>query len=189
MYKIVALMGEAGAGKDTMMQKVLAKAPYLHEIVSCTTRPMREGEAHGVNYYYYTVEQFGTKVLEGEMLECAVFNDWFYGTSFESVRSDGVVNIGVFNPTGVESLLDRDDCEVLIFWIKCNDKTRLMRQLNRENDPDVREVVRRFVADYEDFEGIDFNLIEIANEADGDLEAGAKEIVRQIECWLAQGQK
>ena len=133
MYKIIGLIGESGCGKDSVMDAILTLNPDLHPIVNCTTRPRREGEVHGIDYFYYTPEQFGDMVLHDEMLECTVFNDWFYGTSYDSIRSD-CVNIGVFNPTGVESLLDRDDCEVLIFWIKCNDKTRLMRQLNREED-------------------------------------------------------
>ena len=54
MYKIIALIGEAGTGKDSLMQAILGLQPDLHEIVSCTTRPKREGEAHGVNYFYYT---------------------------------------------------------------------------------------------------------------------------------------
>ena len=188
MYKIVCLMGEAGSGKDAMLHKLLEKAPQYHEIISCTTRPMRQGEVHGVNYFYITSEKFGEKVLADEMLECTVFNDWFYGTSFESVRSDGIINVGVFNPTGIETMLDRKDCELLVFWIKCSDKTRLMRQLNREENPDVREVVRRYMADYDDFSDIDFNLIEIKNEVAADLETGAEEIIAQIERWIAQGQ-
>ena len=63
-----------------------------------------------------------------------------------------------------------------------------MRQLNRESNPDVREVLRRFMADYKDFEEIDFDLIEIFNETENDFKAGAKEIVSQIERWSAQGQ-
>lgn len=191
MYNIIALMGEAGSGKDRTMQAVLAADPTLHEIISCTTRPMRQGEAHGVNYFYYTPGQFGQKVLDGEMLECTVFNDWFYGTSYDSVRSDGVINIGVFNPTGVESLLARPDCNVLVYWIKAKDKTRLLRQLNREEDPDVREVVRRFQADYNDFDGIDEELpvIILRNETPEDLEYNVKAILCQSESVFARGQK
>lgn len=190
MYNIIALMGEAGSGKDRTMQAVLAADPTLHEIISCTTRPMRQGEAHGVNYFYYTPEQFGQKVLDGEMLECTVFNDWFYGTSFDSVRSDGVINIGVFNPTGVESLLARPDCNVLVFWIKCNDKTRLMRQLTRESNPDVREVVRRFQADYNDFDGLEeeFPLTVLKNDELADLGANIQAILSQSETFFARGQ-
>lgn len=191
MYKIIALMGEAGSGKDRTMQAVLEANHNLHEIISCTTRPMRQGEAHGVNYFYYTPEQFGQKVLDGEMLECTVFNDWFYGTSYDSVRSDGVINIGVFNPTGVESLLARPDCDVIVFWVKCNDKTRLLRQLNREEDPDVREVVRRFQADYNDFDGLEaeFPLTVLKNDIEEDLSRNVEEILRQSEHHFASGQK
>ena len=185
MYNIIALIGEAGSGKDRTMQAVLAADPTLHEIVSCTTRPMRQGEAHGVNYFYYTPEQFGQKVLDGEMLECTVFNDWFYGTSYDSVRSDGVINIGVFNPTGVESLLARPDCDVLLFWIKTNDKTRLLRQLNREKDPNVREVIRRFQADYDDFDNLDFEMTILNNDVEGDIERNVKEILCQRESRFA----
>ena len=190
MYNIIVLMGEAGSGKDRTLQEVLKADPSLHEIISCTTRPMRQGEAHGVNYFYYTVEQFGQKVLDGEMLECAVFNDWFYGTSFDSVRSDGVINIGVFNPTGVESLLERPDCNIIVFWLKVKDKTRLLRQLNREEDPDVREVVRRFQADYKDFDGIedDFPVKILINETEEDLQRNIKEILSQSESYFARGQ-
>lgn len=188
MYNIIALMGEAGSGKDRTMQAVLAADPTLHEIISCTTRPMRQGEAEGVNYFYYTPEQFGQKVLDGEMLECTVFNDWFYGTSYDSVRSDGVINIGVFNPTGVESLLARPDCNVLIFWISTSDKIRLLRQLNREKDPDVREIIRRFQADYDDFDNIDFDMTILINNNLADLEANVKAILSQSETFFARGQ-
>ena len=188
MYNVIALMGEAGSGKDRTMQAVLAADPTLHEIISCTTRPMRQGEAHGVNYFYYTPEQFGQKVLDGEMLECTVFNDWFYGTSYDSVRSDRVINIGVFNPTGVESLLARPDCNVLVFWIQTNDKIRLLRQLNREEDPDVREVVRRFQADYDDFNNLDFEMIILKNDNLADLETNVKEILSQSETFFTRGQ-
>lgn len=187
MYKIVALVGEAGSGKDRMMQEVLKSCPLLHEIISCTTRPMREGEKHGVNYFYLTPEQFGDLVLHDEMLECTVFRDWFYGTSYESVRSD-CVNIGVFNPVGVEALLERKDVEVKVFRVRARDKTRLLRQLNREENPDVHEIVRRFNTDWMDFAEFEAPCVDVQNESMEDLKAGVEQILSQLEPWLAQGQ-
>ena len=194
MYNMVVLMGEAGAGKDSMMQavlRVLAEKGHVadvHEIVSCTSRPMREGEAHGINYYYYHPNDFEMKILNDEMLEFTKFNNWWYGTGYDSVRGDGVVNIGVFNPAGVRQLLDRPDCNVKVFWISTCDKSRMLRQLNRENCPDIREIVRRFNADYEDFKDIDFDYLEIPNETVSDFNSGVEEIVCQVETLLAQGQ-
>lgn len=193
MYNIVVLMGEAGAGKDSLMQGALVHldqaglTSQIHEIVSCTSRPMREGEAHGINYYYYHPNDFEMKIMNDEMLEFTRFNNWWYGTSYDSVRGDGVVNIGVFNPSGVRQLLDRPDCNVTVYWIKVTDKNRFLRQLNRENAPDVKEIVRRFSADYEDFSDIDFDYIEIPNDTYEDFTAGAKQIAGQVQTLLEQG--
>lgn len=184
MYKIIAIMGEAGTGKDTLMQRVLTADPTLHEIISCTTRPKREGEYEGVNYFYYTPEQFGQKVLNDEMLECTSFNGWFYGTSYESVRSD-CINIGVFNPTGVDSILTRPDVDAMVFYVRTGDKTRLLRQLNRENNPDVNEIIRRFKTDTIDFSDLDFDYYELKNETQEDLDNNVQEILSLISPWRA----
>ena len=193
MYNLVVLMGEAGAGKDSMMQAVLEKLAErghvadVHEIVSCTSRPMREGEAHGINYYYYRPEEFEQKIMDDEMLEFTRFNNWWYGTSYDSVRSDGIVNIGVFNPSGVRQLLDRPDCDVTVYWVTTSDKQRLYRQLSREESPDVKEIIRRFNADEEDFADIDFDYTEVVNETFDDFYAIAEQIACQIESMIAQG--
>lgn len=175
MYKVIALIGEAGSGKDTLMQSVLAKTDKLHEVISCTTRPPREGEVNGVNYHFLTGEQFGQKVLDGEMLEATCFNDWFYGTSYESLRSD-CVNIGVFNPDGIDSMMAHKDVYVVAYYVRADEKQRLLRQLNREENPDVREIIRRFTADLLDFEELDFHYNEVINNTENDL-AYATEII------------
>ena len=188
MYKIIALIGEAGTGKDSLMDAILALHPDFHEIVNCTTRPRREGEVHGVNYFYYTPEQFGDMVLHDEMLECTVFNDWFYGTSYDSVRSD-CVNIGVFNPTALEALSARSEVDLVIVRVCAEAKTRLLRQLNREDSPDVDEIVRRYRADKEDFLDVekDFNCLTVWNGDGVSLERIADNILCQLGIWMRLG--
>lgn len=180
MYKIIAFIGKAGSGKDTILHQVIAEDSNLHEIVSCTTRPRREGEVEGVNYFYLTPEQFGDKVLHDEMLEATCFNDWFYGTSYDSLRSD-VINVGVFNPTGIDSLLARPDVEVTTYYIQASSKTRLLRQLNREGSPDVDEIIRRYSADEIDFADLDFEYIPLQNETKEDLQSNIKTILSSLE--------
>ena len=172
-YNIIALVGEAGSGKDTIMKRVLERSPHLHEIVSCTTRPPREGEVDGVNYHFMSPEVFGDKVIHGEMLEASCFNDWFYGTGYESLRSD-CFNIGVFNPEGIESLLAHPGVAVDVYYVRATDKNRLLRQLNREVDPDVHEIIRRFKADMIDFEDLDFVHKILPNNNQDDLECSVK---------------
>ena len=169
-YEMIAICGKAGAGKDTVMKRVVEALPQLHEIVSCTTRPMREGEVDGVNYHYLTGEQFAEEVMAGEMLEATCFNDWFYGTSYDSLRSD-CVNIAVFNPEGIDSVMaHKNNIELVVFYIEADDKIRLLRQLNREEHPDVHEIIRRFRADETDFADLDFHYNALTNNSEEDLE-------------------
>ena len=188
MYKIIALIGEAGCGKDTILKEVLAAAPTtFNEIISCTTRPPREGEVDGVNYFFIDAEEFAYKVLNYEMIEATSFNDWFYGTSYDALRSD-VPNIGVFNPDGIRALQGRPDIDLTVYKVVCKDKTRLLRQLNRENDPNVDEIVRRYKTDKDDFFDLEFEYTELPNEAFVNLEDAVKQIVSQYEVTGGQGQ-
>ena len=180
MFNIIALIGEAGSGKDSIMQNILKKRPLqFNEIISCTTRPMREGEAEGVNYFYLTPEEFAGKVLNGEMLEATSFNDWFYGTSYDSLRSD-CTNIGVFNPDGIRAISEIPDIDVTVYKVCCSDKTRLLRQLNRETNPDVDEIVRRYKTDKEDFFDLEFRYVEVENEDKEDLDLATNAILSQL---------
>ena len=180
MFKIIALIGEAGSGKDSIMQNILKKRPLqFNEIISCTTRPMREGEAEGVNYFYLTPEEFAEKILNGEMLEATNFNDWFYGTSYDSLRSD-CANIGVFNPDGIRAISEMPDIDITVYKVCCSDKTRLLRQLNRETNPNVDEIIRRYKTDKEDFFNLEFRYVEVENEDKEDLDLATNAILSQL---------
>lgn len=187
MYKICAIVGEAGSGKDTIMKKVLQRCPWTNEIVSCTTRPRREGEVEGINYFYLTGEAFGELVLQNKMLEATVFNDWFYGTSLSTLSED-MINIGVFNPAGIEAMINSPEVDLEVYYAEVSAKTRLLRQLNREENPDVYEIIRRFKADMIDFEFLDFPHIIVKNETAADLESAIMMIVDSLERRRGLGQ-
>lgn len=169
-YQIVALIGKAGAGKDSIQKATCELHPLMfHPIVSCTTRPAREGEIEGVDYHYITLNEFTRKVLNGDMLEATEFRDWFYGTTLESLSKDKI-NIGVFNPAGVEALLEDPRLDVTVFEVVAPDKQRLMRYLNREENPDCAEMCRRYFTDEKDFADLDFDRYQIDNWDDADLD-------------------
>ncbi len=152
-YKIIAIMGKAGSGKDTLLKALLQTPPFdtANSIISCTTRPIRDYEQNGIDYHFLTVDQFTDQVLSGEMLEATAFNNWCYGTSIKNLEQYNL-NIGVFNPEGCEALRENKDIDLFLIYIEANDKDRLLRQLNREDHPDCHEIVRRFSADEEDFD-------------------------------------
>jgi guanylate kinase len=169
---IVCLVGKSAAGKDSIAY-LLSRQPGWHSVVSCTTRPKRDYEIDGKHYYFLTNEEFAQKVVNGDMLEVTYFNDWHYGT-MKSDLIDGI-NVGVWNPEGYDCLRETvkfdKDVKLMAYYIQCDDKTRLLRSLNREKHPDVHEIVRRFQADEEDFEWLDNDdEIEVLwNEKDSDM--------------------
>lgn len=189
-YQVVALIGKAGAGKDSIQKATCELHPLMfHPIVSCTTRPPREGEAEGVDYYFISLNEFTRKVLNGDMLEATEFRDWFYGTTLDSLSKDKI-NIGVFNPTGVEALLEDPRLDVIVFEVVAPDKQRLMRYLDREENPDCAEMCRRYFTDEKDFSTLDFDRYQIDNwdGADLDLLTASNSSLDTIsEMWEALG--
>lgn len=159
-YKILAIMGQAGAGKDYFL-KTLINGNYIPNakpIISCTTRPIRENEQDGVDYHFLTNEEFAEQIINNEMLEATVFNNWCYGTSLKNLDPN-VLNIGVFNPEGIELLQDNPNIDIEVVYIMSTDKTRLLRQLMREENPDCDEIIRRFQTDAQDFRASRINNI------------------------------
>lgn len=183
-YKIIAVMGQAGAGKDSFVNAII-KGNYLPSakpIISCTTRPIRENEQDGVNYHYLTNEEFAEQVVNGEMLEATVFNNWCYGTSTKNLDKNAI-NLGVFNPEGVEILRGYDNIDLIVIYIVTDDKVRLLRQLNREEHPDCNEIVRRFGTDKQDFKETRINSISpdfvIENNGEQDIDTLARNFIAE----------
>lgn len=152
--KVIALFGKSGSGKDTLLKEIvkICRPGTFNAIVSYTSRPKRENEIEGIDYHFVSKEEFEAMMKSNVMLETSFFNEWWYGTSCVGLKIDKI-NIGIFNLDGIKSLKEQEDIELIPIYIDCSDKTRLFRQLNRENNPNVKEIVRRFTADEDDFEG------------------------------------
>lgn len=153
-YKLIALVGEAGSGKDSLAEALveqLADEGYkTHEVVSYTTRPKRDYEVEGVDYHYVDNGTFAGLILENKMLEAAEFNDWVYGTCIDDLVEDAI-NIEVLNPEGIESMSMDSRIDLCVIQCICNEKERILRQINRELEPDLDEIFRRLKADRADF--------------------------------------
>lgn len=189
MYKIIALCGKSGAGKDSLMMAVFSHLEkYLNPIVSHTTRPKREKEISDKSYHFVSEDEFLTLIDENKMLETTSFNNWYYGTSIDSLSNDKI-NIGVFNPDGIMSLLEDDRIKLEIYYITAKGKTRLIRQLNREENPDVDEIIRRYSADeiqFQKMNNIKCNIM--TNETLEDYNNIVNLLTQKVKQWAEMDQ-
>lgn len=164
MSKIVCLMGKSSTGKDTIFKELLNGGTIKYKtIVPYTTRPIREGEENGVEYFFTDENGFQGLKAQGKIIEHREYHTchglWRYFTvddgQFESGGTDerNYIMIGT-----IESFCKLKDYfgedKILPVMIELDDGIRLQRALDRERKPEnqkYEEMCRRFLADSADF--------------------------------------
>ena len=160
MGKIYYMMGKSSSGKDTLYREILKRCPKLGKVVPYTTRPMREGERSGVQYYFVKEEELAGFEAEGKVIELrsyqTVHGIWKYFTVDDGqidLHSHSYLMIGTLE--SYEQMQRFYGAEYLVpVYIEVDDGERLARALKRERsqaEPKYKEMCRRFLADEEDF--------------------------------------
>ena len=75
---LLILSGPSGVGKDTVARMLIERRPdSFYFVVTATTRPPRDEEVHGVDYYFVSHNEFARMIEDDELLEHAiVYNDY-----------------------------------------------------------------------------------------------------------------
>lgn len=153
---ILAIVGKSASGKDTLaiwLTKALNhKGLDAIQVVSDTSRPPRENEVDGIDYFFISHEQFIDNISHGDYLEHTMFRGWYYGISLYSIYA--YINVVVVNPAGLHSLLKyRDEYNIIPIFLEVSALERLQRSIIREKKIKV-EYFRRMIADHNDFKDI-----------------------------------
>lgn len=160
MGKIFCVMGKSSTGKDTIYKKILDGSELtLERIVTYTTRPIRQGEKNGVEYYFTDEEGYRALADSGKIVEERVYNTvhgpWRYFTvDDENISKDvDYIVIGTLEAySGLKRYFGED--RVCPIFVSVDDGVRLQRALDREKqqeNPKYEELCRRFLADAADF--------------------------------------
>lgn len=161
MAKLFCMMGKSASGKDTIYKMLVQDTKLnLHTVVPYTTRPVREGEAAGVEYWFVDETQFGRFKAEGKIIEDRAYHT-VHGLWRYFMADDGQIDFSKGNYIVIgtlESYLQirkyfGEDVVVPVY-INVEDGLRLTRALSRERQqavPRYAELCRRFLADSEDF--------------------------------------
>lgn len=160
MGKIYCVMGKSSSGKDTVYKKLKEQYKEFRLIVPYTTRPIREGEKDGVEYYFVDPEQFRAMKEDGKVIESRSYNTkcgiWTYFTA-----DDGQINLSAADYLLIGTLVSYQALReyfgeeaIVPVYLEVEDGLRLARALERERrqeKPKYAEMCRRFLADEEDF--------------------------------------
>lgn len=84
---LIILSGPSGVGKGTVRRELFQEKDLnLAYSISMTTRPARDSERNGVDYFFVTKEEFEQAIAEGKLLEYAIFVNNYYGTPVDYVN-------------------------------------------------------------------------------------------------------
>jgi len=75
---LIIIAGGSGTGKTTV-ETLLSQDPNIVKLVSTTTRPKRESEEHGKDYYFISKEEFAAELVKGRFLEHVIYDSNYYG--------------------------------------------------------------------------------------------------------------
>ena len=169
--KVIALFGKSGAGKDTLCDYLSLSFKNLNRVARITTRPKRENEIEGISYLFRSEDLVRKRILHhGEQfLETGIFNNWIYTTHIDQIKEGW--NIAAYDVDAVRQMIDNYyEVQVFPVYVQTSDKIRLLRALTREENPNVKEIVRRYQSDEKDYSSIDFDYISLDNTNELDVE-------------------
>lgn len=156
---LIAIVGKSASGKTYLMEEIINNFPDLMTpLVSTTTRPPRDKECEGKDYFFVSKEEFLERRKQNCFLEWTEFRNWYYG--HEKTESDTDFVVGIFDPNGIKNIVvnhKREFSDIIIIYLEITFPVRLTRMIQRESKFKF-EFIRRALADFWNFRGF-YNFI------------------------------
>ena len=118
--KLIIISAPSGAGKGTVISRLIEMRPELVLSVSATTRTPRAGEVDGTDYYFVTQERFREMIGLGEFLEYAEYVGEYYGTPAGPIHEhieNGKNVILEIEVQGAMQVMKLEPCALTVFIV------------------------------------------------------------------------
>jgi len=183
--KAVIISAPSGAGKTTLVNKLLkAKLPLLFSISACSRAP-REGEEDKKDYYFLSVEEFKEKIKVQDFIEWEeVYQGNFYGTLKKEIeriwkeKKHVVFDVDVIGGISLKEYFKENSISI---FIKPPSMEVLSKRLKKRNTEDRKSIKNRLEKSFEEMKSIDkFDKIIVNDE----LNISTKNIIETVEKFL-----
>jgi guanylate kinase len=142
---LIVISGPSGVGKDTVMLRMQERGMPFHFVVTATTRPRRENEVHGVDYFFVSKEEFARMIEHNELIEYAIVYSDYKGIPKQQVRQalasgqDVVMRLDVQGAETVRRLAPG----ALLIFITTESEGELIRRLKARKTETPDELALR----------------------------------------------
>jgi len=137
---LIVISGPSGVGKDAVVRTLQRRTSSLHFVVTATSRPKREKEVDGVDYFFVSEEEFDQMIRNDELLEYALVYDQYKGIPKRQVREamqsgkDVIMRVDVQGAATIRQLCPE---AVLIFLVPANQEEWIRRLKERQSESQV----------------------------------------------------
>ena len=167
---LIIISGTTCAGKGTVIKKLLANHNDIVLSTSYTSRPKRESEIDGVDYYFVSKEEFERKIENGDFLEYAqVQYGAYYGTPKKEVLElldsgkDVILEIDVQGAKQIKELYP----ETILIFIMAPSMREVKRRIMMRGDENIDQIISRFKVAYNEINQInDYNYVVVNDDID-----------------------
>lgn len=185
--KVIIVSAPSGAGKTSIVRHLLEQVPDLKFSISATTRPKRDYEIDGKDYYFLTPEQFKERLANDEFLEWQeVYADQFYGSlksEVERIWSNGqavIFDVDVLGGLNIKKFYGDEALSVFIEPPTMEELENRLKNRGTENDASLKKRLAK--AEYELSFARQFDKI-VLND---DLKTAQQEIIDLVRDFLEE---
>lgn len=168
---LIVISGPSGVGKDSVLHGLKGRKLPMHFVVTATTRPRRENETHGVDYFFVSKDEFAHMIEEEELIEYAIVYNDYKGIPKQQVREalvsgqDVVMRVDVQGATTVRKLAP----EAVLIFLTTESEDALVRRLKARQTETAENLSLRIATARQELKragGFDYVIV----NADGRLE-------------------
>lgn len=163
--KLVVFSGCSGVGKGTVINEFMKRnsSDFILS-VSCTTRKPRQGEVHGVNYFFLTHEEFEQNIKDSKFLEYANFAGNYYGTKrkyIEEKLNEGLNVILEIDTQGALQVKEKMPEAILIFIAppSLEELEKRLRGRHTEDEETIQKRLAQVKTELERSQKYDYTVI------------------------------
>ena len=166
---LIVISAPSGAGKGTIINKMLEKNNNLWLSVSETSRPMRANDIDGITYHFCTKEEFEEKIKDDYFLEYALYADNYYGTPKNFIQEhldkgqDVILEIEIQGAMQIKKLIP----ESLFVFIMPPSLKELKKRLVGRGTDSKEKILERFKIAYQEMNDVTkYNYVVVNDEID-----------------------
>jgi guanylate kinase len=178
---LIVISGPSGVGKDSVVHTMKARGLPFHFVITVTTRPQRENEAHGRDYFFVSKEEFARMIENDELFEYAIVYNDYKGNSKRQVRDaltsgkDVIMRLDVQGAATVRKLAP----EAVLIFLTTESEDALVRRLKARQTETAENLSLRIATARQELKrAAEFDYV-IVN-ADGHLDDTADTVVAII---------